>query len=116
MAAKVERPTIEFIHYETKEVRKVAEPDKLQQISRDFITAFITSEEHYEDLPWYREMRDAELAKVIENNPGINLADAQIKAFPQVRIQFVKKYFPQFAPKERKHREKKPAKIDMWEL
>ena len=110
------RPTIEFTHYQTKEVRKVAVPNKLQQFSREFITAFMTSEEHYQDLPWYREMRDAVLEEVKAANGGAAPADIQIKAFPKVRIEFVKKYFHEYAPKERTPHEKKPAKLDMWEL
>lgn len=116
MADNQEKTFVSFTHYETGVVRTVAQPDKLQQFSRDFIAAFITSTEHYEDLPWYREMVKVELEKAKAANPKSTEGDIQIKAFPQVRIQFVKKFFPEFAPKERKHRTPKPAKLDMWEL
>ena len=116
MADNQEKTFVSFTHYQTGVVRTVAQPDKLQQFSRDFIAAFITSEEHYQDLPWYREMAKEELNKVMAADPKLCEADAKMKAFPRVRVQFVKKYFPQFAPKERKHREPKPAKLDMWEL
>lgn len=111
-----EKKTIQFTHYETKVVREVAEPDKLQQFSRDFITAFMTSEEHYEDLPWYREMVKEVLSKLAAENVGLALADLQIKAFPKVRVEFVKKYFSQFAPKEKARKATKPEKLDMWNL
>lgn len=111
-----DREVISFTHYETKEVRQVEMPDKLQQFSRAFITAFITSEEHYAELPWYREIRTKALLEAKENYPNVGEADLQIKAFPKVRIEFVKKFFPEFAPKERTPRQKKPAKLDMWNI
>lgn len=110
------REMVSFTHYDTKEVRQVAMPDKLQQFSREFITAFMTSEEHYEDLPWYREVRQEAFDKVKAEKPTLNDADLKMKSFPKVRIEFVKKYFPQFAPKVKAPREKKPAKLDMWDI
>lgn len=110
------REVLSFTHYETKEVRQVEMPDKLQQFSRAFIAAFMTSEEHCADLPWYREMTKEVLAKVAEAYPSLAGADLQIKAFPKVRIEFVKKFFPEFAPKAKNPKAKKPAKLDMWNL
>lgn len=114
--AVVEKTMLQFTHYETKVVREVAEPTKLQQVSRAFITAFITSEEHYEELPWYREMVAEKLAETKEANPTSNEGELQIKAFPQVRIAFVKKFLPHLAPKEKAPKARKPAALDMWNL
>lgn len=116
MANTPARETVCFTHYETKEIRKVVKPNKLQQFSRDFIAAFMTSEEHYMELPWYREMVKAVLAQVAEKYPSLSGADLQIKAFPKVRIEFVKKFFPEYAPKNKTPKAKKPAKLDMWDL
>lgn len=114
--ATVERATITFIHYETKEERVVNVPDKLQQISQAYISAFMTSEEHYEDLPWYREVRDAAIKEVEATHSNLHSADLLMKAFPKVRIAFAKKYLPELAPKEKKAKEPKPAKLNMWEI
>lgn len=114
------RPIIKFVHYQTKEVREVREPDKIQQMSRDFITAFMTSEEHYEDLPWYREMRDEALTTTkaeyeAKNNP-LGEADLQMRAFPKVRVAFAKKYYPELAPKEKEPKAAKPSKLSLWDI
>ena len=106
-----------FIHYETKEQRILPKPTKLQQISRDYIGAFMTSEEHYQDLPWYREVRDTVMAKVVAENGG-NAENPNnfIKAFPLLRKEFVKKFIPELAPKERTPRKPKTERIDIWNL
>ena len=109
-----ERATTTFTHYETKETRTVAVPTKIQQFSREFMGAFITDEEHYQELDWFRATRDAIIAEVKAEYPKNTDGDIQIKAFSKLRIEFVKKFFPEYAPKERKPREVKPAKIDIW--
>ena len=113
-ATEEEREMLQFVHYETKEVRVVAKPDKLQQYNQAFISAFMTSEEHYQDLPWYREIRDTITKEVKADTVGD--ANIHLKAFPKIRIKFVEKYFPEHAPKEKKPREKKPAKLSMWDI
>ena len=111
---KQERTEITFIHYITKEARTVEEPTHLRQFNNEFITAFMTSEEHYEDLEWFRGVRDA----AVEDVKGEVVGDAniQIKAFPRIRKEFVKKYYPALAPVEKEPREKKPEKLSMWNI
>ena len=111
-----EREMVQFTHYETKEVREVPVPDKLQQVSQAFIAAFMTSEDHYQDLPWYRGVVATAKKEIADKNNGIDPADLLIKAFPKVRIEFVNKYLPEIAPKKKTPKEKKPAKLNMWEL
>lgn len=110
------REMVQFTHYETKEVREVPVPDKLQQVSQAFIAAFMTDENHYQDLPWYRGVVATAKKEITDGNNGIAPGDILIKAFPKVRIEFVKKYLPEIAPKPKTAKEKKPAKLDMWEL
>lgn len=111
---KKERPVLQFKHYQTGEIREVKEPVMFVQFSGEFITAFMTSVEHCEDLPWYRAMRAAEFEK--QKAMGKNDNDAKFDAFKGIRIEFIKKYYPQYAPKPKVAKPKKPAKLDMWEL
>ena len=111
---KQERKEITFIHYITKEARTVKEPIHFRQFDSDFITAFMTSEEHCEDLEWYRGMRDAAIEEARLEVAGD--ANIQIKAFPRVRKEFVKQYYPHLTPKEKEPRAKKPEKLSMWDI
>lgn len=116
MSEKIERKTLAFTHYETKEVREVLEPVTLLQFNSTFITAFMTSEEHCEDLPWYREVRDNAYEEVKAQINSTNHFDISKKAFYIVRNAFVKKYYPELAPKEKAPKAKKPEKLDMWNI
>lgn len=106
---------VSFTHYQTGEVREVNKPSNLMALSRDFITAFMTSAEHCEDLPWYREMRDSHLAATKEANPNDTEGDIQIKAFRFIRKDFAAKYFPDFV-KEKAPKPAKPAKLSLWDI
>ena len=111
---KQERTEITFIHYITKEARTVEEPIYIRQFDNDFITAFMTSEEHYDDLEWFRGVRDGAIEAVKGEIDGD--ANQQIKAFFRVRKEFVKKYYPHLAPKEKEPRAKKPERLSMWDI